>query len=163
MLQRLTILERNDSRLVLRELPYANWFYAGVLVLLAFVLAFANLMITAVVALVIGIGYGALSSVQYIVFDKVAGTMSVVRQGLRQRETVSTLALAEIVMAYLLVDREDNATQALLILPRSQLGLSTYSRFGHLWKQEIVMAINEFLQVDLTRLQERLEIDIKRS
>ncbi len=154
MLQRLSIIERSKARLVLRELPLAHWFFAGGLFAVGIALAFANLLITAVTAVIVGTYYGATAAIQDIVFDKADGTLTVHRHGLLGRRVLSTLDLEAIVMAFLYEDGE--WSQALLILADDQLGLSTYSRQGKAWKAQIVDIINIFLEVDRHKIEARL-------
>lgn len=147
LLQRLSIYEQKPTRLVLRELPRLNWFFASLLFLVGFGMMGFQLMPTAVVAVLMGVLVGVSSQTQYIVFDKNEGKMSVIRSRFRQNKTITTIPLEDIKMAFFYVD-EEGSSQAVLILSDDMSGLSTRSRVGEDWKKEVVIAVNKFLNVD---------------
>lgn len=154
MLQRLFIIEYGSARLVLRELPLEGWFFASGLFVIGIAMALANLLLTAVTAVVVGTYYGATAAIQDVVFDKTVGTLTVHRYGLLERRILSSMPLETVVMAYLYEDGD--WSQAFLILADDELGLSTLSRWGKPWKRTITMTVNDFLEIDNNKIEERL-------
>jgi hypothetical protein len=145
ILQRLTIIEFTDIRLVLRELPFLEWLLAGILWIAAINFVLFGLWATAVAALLLG-GYFVLQAhIRTIIFDADTNLMTVENMTLFNREVVSVKELHEISRAYLEKD-DDGSTQIMLVdVVGDEMGLSVYSRDMRPWKEDIVVAINTVL------------------
>lgn len=148
-LQRLTITRRDEDRLILRELPLMGWFFSGLFFITGFIMLQIGWQLAGSVAFLVGFFFAATSQLQYIVFDRAAETVTVMKTGILGQQIATSLVLSDVRMAYLYMD-DAGAYQAVLILHDDILGLSTRSPSGVDWKEKIVLAINDFLKVDNT-------------
>jgi hypothetical protein len=145
ILQRLTIIEFTDIRLVLRELPLLEWLLAGILWIAAINFVLFGLWATAVASLLLG-GYFVLQAhIRTIIFDADTNLMTVENMTLFNREIVSVKELHEISRAYLEKDDDGNTQIMLVDVVGDEMGLSVYSRDMRPWKEDIVVAINTVL------------------
>ena len=155
VLQRLEIVRRAKGYLTLRELPLLEWLIVASLFIASINMAVFNLTLTAVGMLLVGIVIGLMSRMRYIIFDAQADQMSVVYRNLLRQRVVQSMLTEEIVRAYL-SQNDDGATQIILVTTQGEMGLSVYSRDLRPWKEEVVIAINEFLY-DTRQLQAERE------
>jgi hypothetical protein len=145
VLQRLRIVEFDDTRLILRELPLLEWAIVGVLFIVAFNLALFQLWITAIATLLIGMVFAAQARMRVVRFDADSNLMTVEYVYLYKRLPVESKFLHEISRAYL-EKADDGSTQIILVdVTGEKMGLSVYSQDVRPWKDEIVVAINTVL------------------
>lgn len=145
VLQRLTIVEFSDTRLVLREQPLLAWLITGILFAIAVTLLLFQLWGTAFLAFVIGCVFLIDAHMRLICFDANSNSMTVDYVYLYRRKTIIITELHTIAEAYLNT-AADGHTQIILIDSMgNETGLSVYSRDVRSWKDDIVVAINTVL------------------
>ena len=145
ILQKLSILQRSDERLVLRELPLLDWLMSLVILLFALIMWIAGSTITMVIAIAIALFLVLQARVRLIIFTTEPNLMQVHLQSPLKRQLVSEVSLHHISRAHLKKD-DLGASQIILVqTDGEELGLSVYSKDMNEWKEEIVIAINEIL------------------
>lgn len=145
ILQRLTITEQTQSRLVLRELPLLEILVVGSLMLLAFNFAIFELLVTAIIAILLGVFFAFQAKMRRITFDADANMLIVTLQSLRRDDVVLQYELHKISRAYLSKDERGYSQIILVSVTGDEMGLSVYSRDLVAWKEPIVIAINAIL------------------
>lgn len=146
ILQKLSIIDRSDVRLVLRELPLFDWLAAFGLLLLALIMWLANFApISAVISIGMALFLVLFAKTRLIIFTTQPNLMQVILQSPLQSRIAKEISLHQISRAYLKKD-EEGGTQVILVQSDGEeLGLSVYSKDLRDWKEEIVIAINEIL------------------
>lgn len=144
ILQRLSIIEQTDSRLVLRELPLLDWGLAFLLLLITAILWISNLGISAVISLALAFFLVLQSRVRLIIFQTSPNLMQIFLQSPLQSRVVNEISLHQINRAYL--HKDDSGSQIILVqTDGSEMGLSVFSHELRDWKEPIVIAINAIL------------------
>jgi len=145
VIQRLSIVQQSDLRLMLREYPLLDWGIAFALCMLALALFVADFAVSAVIAGGIGIYFLLTGRVRQLDFNVATGQLLINYQTPIRNQTVSEIPLHEIQRAYLL-QGDDGATQIILVrIDGEELGISVYSDDVAPWKETIVIAINAVL------------------
>lgn len=144
VLQQLRIVERNRTRLILRELPLLEWIFAFALVIVAFNLLILNVSLTAVASIVAAVLVVLLSRIRFVIFDAEDKAMRIEFQYPLLRRVVNRLPLIQVERVIL---REDpkGPSQIIMLTQQGELGLSVYSRDPRPWKQELCQVINAWL------------------
>lgn len=145
ILQKLTIIDTTDERLLLREYPLLDWVVVAALFILAANMAILNIWITAVAGVTLGMFFWLRARTRYILFDVAEDLLLVEHHSILQQETVLRVPLEHISRAYL-HKADDGSTQIILVNDvGEEMGLSVYSRDMQPWKEEIVIAVNAIL------------------
>lgn len=146
VLQKLNIIEHNDTRLVLREYPLGEWLGVLALLLTSVNTIFWGFELTAIVAVAAAVVVGARANIRRITFDISDNHMTIHMRSPLRRHMVNQIPLQQIEKAYLSTSKTDHTQIVLVRTTGDEMGLSVYSRDVRPWKDDIVRAINAILQ-----------------